>query len=254
VLVKIKKLLYLSHLKEPTWNLLEGLLAIKQIGLEEIILLSEGLPQGLQERSSEHGIHLKRDEGSGPLIPRMIETAHRERASLIVAHLQREKRRFFGGGTAWNLIKNTPFPLLIMHENTQAGTPSIKRLFDSVILATDWSDASGRAWLYMIGIKEIVGTIDIVYVLNERPTIGEIRQLKERVEEVRKICLAEDMDAESHIYAGKTADEIVLASKDYNATMIAMGYKPTGGLNEIFSRSSCCRVIEKSSVPVLIIP
>ncbi len=106
----------------------------------------------------------------------------------------------------------------------------------------------------MIGIKEIVETIDIVYVLYEKPTIGEIRRLKERVEEVRKICLAEDMDAESHIYAGKTADEIVLASKDYNATMIAMGYKPTGTLKEIFSGSSCYRVVEKSSVPVLIIP
>lgn len=254
MLVKIKKLLYVSHLKEPTWNILEGLLDIKKIGLEEVILLSEGLSQGLMERLSEHGINLKGDEGSGPLIPRILETANREHASLIVAHLNREKRKFFRGSTATNLIKNTPFPLLIIHENTQERSSSTKGLFDSVILATDWSDAARRAWLYIIGLKELVGVLDIVYVLNEKPTVREIRQIKDRVEEIRKICLEEKIDAESHIYAGKTPEEILLAAKDYNATLIAMGYGSKGIFKEIFFGSACYRVAEESSVPVLIIP
>ena len=243
MLVKIKKLLYVSHLKEPTWNILEGLLDIKKIGLEEIILLSEGLPQGLKERLSEHGINLKRDEGSGPLIPRILETANREHTSFIVAHLKREKRKFFGGGIARNLIRNTPFPLLI-----------IKGLFDSVILATDWSDAARRTWLFIIGLKEIIGVVDIVYVLNEKPTIREIRQLRDRVEEIRRICLEEKIDTESHIYAGKTPEEILLAAKDYDATLIAMGYGSKGIVRETFSGSACYRIVEESSVPVLIIP
>jgi len=254
VLVKIKKLLYVSHLKEPTWNILEGLLDIKTIGLEEIILLSEGLPQGLKERLSEHGINLKRDEGSGPLIPRILETANREHTSFIVAHLKREKRKFFGGGIARNLIRNTPFPLLIIHENGEARSSSIKGLFDSVILATDWSDAARRTWLFIIGLKEIIGVVDIVYVLNEKPTIREIRQLRDRVEEIRRICLEEKIDTESHIYAGKTPEEILLAAKDYDATLIAMGYGSKGIVRETFSGSACYRIVEESSVPVLIIP
>ena len=252
--MEIKKLLYITHLREPTYELLEGLTEIGKIGLKEIILFPKNPPKELTDRFSEHGIHLKGVDGSGPLIPWVFEVADKEQVSLIIAHSHGEKGDSFRGSAARRLIRNTPVPLLIIHEHGEEEGPSTRGLFNSVILATDWSDASGRAWLYMIGIKEIVGTIDIVYVLNEKPTIGEIRQLKERVEEVRKICLAEDMDAEYHIYAGKTADEIVLASKDYNATMIAMGYKPTGALKEIFSRSSCYRVIEKSSVPVLIIP
>jgi len=252
--MEIKKLLFITHPGEPTYELLEGLTEMGKIGLKEIILCPKNPPKGLTNRFSDHGIHLKGVDGSEPRIPWIFEVANKEHVSLIIAHSHGEKEGFFRGSAARRLVRNTPVPLLLIHENGDEESPSTRGLFNSVILATDWSDASRRAWLYMIGIKEIVGTIDIVYALSEKPTIGEIRQLKERVEEVRKICLAEEMDAESHIYAGKTADEIVLASKDYNATMIAMGYKPTGAMKEIFSRSSCYRVIEKSSVPVLIIP
>jgi nucleotide-binding universal stress UspA family protein len=252
--MEIKKLLYITPLREPNYEVLEGLTEMGRIGLKEIILLPATPPKELQDRFSDHGIGLKGVDGSGPLIPRIFEVVEKEHVSLIIAQSPWDKEGFFRGRDARRLMRHTPVPLLILREDGLEGGPSTRGLFNSVILATDWSDAAGRAWLYMIGIKEIVGTIDIVYVLNEKPTIGEIRQLKERVEEVRKICLAEQMDAESHIYAGKTADEIVLASKDYNATMIAMGYKPAGALKEIFVRSACSRVIEKSEVPVLIIP
>lgn len=252
--MEIKKLLYVTHLREPTYELLEGLTEMGKIGLKEIILFPKNPPKELADRLSDRGIHLKGVDGSGPLIPSIFEAANKEHVSLIIAHSHRDKEGLISGSTVRRLIRNTPVPLLIIHEDGNEGSPSTRGLFNSVILATDWSDASGRAWLYIIGIKEIVGIVDIVYVLHEKPTIGEIRHLKERVEEVRKICLEEEMDAESHIYAGKTADEIVLASKDYNATMIAMGYKPRGALKEIFSGSSCYGVVEKSSVPVLIIP
>ena len=253
-MIEIKKLLYATYLKEPTYSLFEGLLDIRKMGLEEIILLSESLSQELKERLAEHGINLKRIEGSGPFISRILETADREHASLIVAHLNREKKGFFRGHTARNLIKNTLSPLLLIPENGEGRSSSTKGLFDSVILAIDWSDSAQKALLYLIGLKEIVGVLDIVYVLNEKPTVKDIRQLRERVEEIRKICLEDKIDAESHIYAGKTAGEIILASKDYNVSFIAMGYQSKGIFKEMFSGSACYRVAEESSVPVLIIP
>ena len=252
--MEIKKLLYVTHLGEPAYEFIEALTEIGKIGLKEIILLPGNPPKELADRLSDHGIGLKGIEGSGPIVPRIFEVADKEHVSLIIAHSHRDKEGFISGRTARRLIRKTPVPLLIIREDGEQGNPCPRGLFNTVILATDWSDAAGRAWLYIIGIKELVGVVDIVYVLHEKPTIGEIRQLKERVEEVRKICLEEEMDAESHIYAGKTADEIVLASKDYNATMIAMGYKPRRTLKDIFSGSSCYGVVEKSSVPVLIIP
>jgi nucleotide-binding universal stress UspA family protein len=252
--VKIKKILYIPYLKEPTYDLLEGLLDIKKIGLEEIILLSESFPQRLKKKLSEHGINLKRDKGSGPLIPRILDSANKENASFIVAHLDREKRKMFKGSVVRNLIKNTRLPLLLIHENGEEGSFSTKGLFDNVILAINWSDSTQRALLYIIGVKALVGLIDAVFVLSEKPTVKDIRQLRDRVEEIRKICLEEKIDTESHIYAGKTPEEILLAAKDYKATLIVMGYGSKGIVKEITSGSSCYRVAEESPVPVLIIP
>jgi nucleotide-binding universal stress UspA family protein len=252
--MEIKKLLYATNLSEPTYDLFESLLDIKKTGLERIILLSEKAPEELRRRLSNEGVNLRTVEGSTPLPPRILETADREHASFIVAQLNREKRRLFRGGMVRDLIRNTRYPLLLVQENdTGRGSPT-RGLFDSVILATNWSDSANKAFLYIIGLKEIVGVLDIVYVMNEKPTVKDIRQLKERIEELRRICLEEEMDAESHIYAGRTAAEIVLASKDYGATLIVMGYNSKGPVQEILSGSACFRVAEESSVPVLIIP
>jgi nucleotide-binding universal stress UspA family protein len=252
--MEIKKLVYATDLREPTYDIFDSLLAIKKTGLERIILLSEKVPEELSGRLSDEGVNLRTVEGSTPVPPRILETADREHASLIVAQLNREKRRFFRCGAVRDLIRNTRYPLLLVQENATGGGSSTRGLFDSVILATNWSDSANKAFLYIIGLKEIVGVLDIVYVMNEKPTVKDIRQLKERIEELRKICLEEEIDAESHIYAGKTAAEIILASKDYGATLIVMGYNSKSPVQEIFSGSTCFRVAEESSVPVLIIP
>jgi len=252
--MEIKKLLYATNVSEPNHELFESLLAIKKTGLERIVLLSEKVPEELTRRLSDEGVDLRTVEASTPLPPRILETADQEHVSLIVAELNREKRRLFRGGMARNLIRNTRYPLLLIQENNAARGSSMRGLFDSVILATDWSDSANKAFLYIIGLKEIMGVLDIVYVMNEKPTVKDIRQLKERIEELRRICLEEQIDAESHIYAGKTAAEIVLASKDYDATLIVMGYNARGTVQEILSGSVCFRVAEESSVPVLIIP
>jgi len=252
--MEAKKILYATNLKEPTYDLLERFLDIKKVGLEEIIFLSKSLPQELKEKLSEHGINLKEVEASGPLISKILDTAKRENTSLIVANLKREKRKLFRGTTARNLIKNTPLPLLLVNENNKESSYSKKGIFDSVILATDWSDAAQRALNYIIGLKEIIGVLDIVNVLNKKLTVRDIRQLKDKLEEVRKICLKEKIDAEAHIYAGKTPKEILLAAKDYNATVIVMGSGPKSTIEEIFLKYPSYKVAEESSIPVLIIP
>jgi nucleotide-binding universal stress UspA family protein len=253
-MIEIKKLLCATYLKEPAYAIFEGLLDIRKLGLQEIILLSAGPSEELRKRVSENGVDLKVVEGSGPLSSRIIEEADREHPSLIVAHLNREKKRLLRGSTVRDLIRNTSSPLLLIPANGKEAPSSTRGLFDGVILATNWTDAAHKALLYVIGLKGLIGVLDIVYVLSEKPTVRDIRQLKERVEEIRNICREEEMDAESHFYAGKTAGEIILASKDYNATLIAMGYESKHSLEKIFSESTCYRVAEESPVPVLIIP
>jgi nucleotide-binding universal stress UspA family protein len=252
--MEIKKVISATNLKAPSYDIFEGLLGIKKIGLEEIILLSGSLPEELKERLSSHGIKLRKVEGSGKLVSRILDTAKRENTSLIVANLKREKKKLFRGTTVRDLIKNTPHPLLLVNENNKESSYSKKSIFDSVILATDWSAAAQRALNFIIGLKDIIGVLDIVNVLNKKLTVRDIRQLKDKLEEVRKICLKEKIDAEAHIYAGKTPKEILLAAKDYNATVIVMGSEPKSTIKEILLRYPSYKVAEDSPIPILIIP
>ena len=90
--MEVKKVLYATNLKEPTYNLFEGLLGIKKIGLEEIILLSCSPPDHLKEELSVNGISPKGIEAAGPFVSRILNSAKREDVSLIVANLKREER------------------------------------------------------------------------------------------------------------------------------------------------------------------
>jgi nucleotide-binding universal stress UspA family protein len=252
--MEVKKVLYATDFSEFPDDLCEALLDIRKLGLQELILLSVDLPKELQGRFSEYGVLHRVVGQSGPHTSEIFETARRENASLIVAHLKREKRKVLRRSRAEYLIRNTLVPLLLIQENGNIRGSRARPLFESVILATDWSDPAQKALFYVIGLKKILAVLDIVYVFNERPTVRDIRHLKERVEEIRKICLEEEIDAESHFYAGKTGEEIVLASREYNASLIAMGYQQKGILKEIFTGSACYRVAEQSPVPLLIIP
>ncbi len=252
--MQVKKVLFATNLKKPTYSLFEGLLGIKKIGLEEIILLSHSPPEDLKERLSEHGINLRGVEGSGSLVSRILDTAQREDVSLIVANLKREKGGFSRGSIAKSLIRNAHLPLLIAYEDgKETGCPK-KGIFDTVVLATDWSAPAQRALNFIMGLRDIIGVLDMVYVLNEKLTVRDIRELKVRLDHIRKTCWGGKIDAESHIYAGKTPEEILLAAKEYKATAIVMGTGPKGTIKEIFSGSASYGVVEKASVPVLIIP
>jgi nucleotide-binding universal stress UspA family protein len=252
--MEIKRVLFTTNLREPTYHICEGLLGIKKIGLEEIILFSNPPPDDLRKRLSQRGINLRGVEASGSLVSKILDTARREDISLVVANIKRERGGVLSGSTVRALIKNTHLPLLLTYENGKEGSYAEKGIFDSVVLATDWSGPAQRALDYIIALKAIIGVLDIVNVLNEKPTVKDIRQLKARIEEIRRICLREKIDAESHIYAGKTPEEILLAAKDYNATLIVMGTGCKGSLKDIFWGSASYRVAEEATVPVLIIP
>ncbi len=252
--MEIKRILYTTNLEKATHDPIELLLGMKGVGLKEVMLLSSDLPEGLKSKLAEEEINCKTIDKPGPFVNKILDLADKENASLIIASMKRVKNRLFKGSAEKDLIKNSHIPVLLIHENGGKYEHRKKGLFDNVILATHWSDSARRAWLYIVGLKKVLGAVDIVYVLNEKPTVKEIRQIKERIEEIRKICLEEKIDAESHIYAGKTPEEILLAAKEYNASLIIMGASSKNTIEKVFSRSVPLSVAEKAHVPVLIIP
>ncbi|NNL41666.1 MAG: universal stress protein, partial [Desulfobacterales bacterium] len=103
--------------------------------------------------------------------------------------------------------------------------------------------------------KKILGELEIVHVIKGKLTIKEMRELKDRLMKTRKICLDNKIDAESHIYAGKTAEEILTASRDYKTAMVVVGGRSgKKGLSKIFKKSSSWKVVCETGLPVLVVP
>ena len=81
-----------------------------------------------------------------------------------------------------------------------------------------------------------------------------MRELKEKLVQTRKKFLNEKIDAESHIYAGKTLEEILTAAKDYKATMVVIGGESEKkGIERLFKKGSSYKITNEATLPVLVV-
>jgi nucleotide-binding universal stress UspA family protein len=143
---------------------------------------------------------------------------------------------------------------MTLPEDAQASESGQKSVFSHVVFATDWSPASEKAMGYILNFKDIITELEIVHVIDKRLDVKDMRDLKEKLVQTRKIFLEKGIDAEPHIYAGRRPEEIMLAAKDYGATCIVMGTTGKSTLKDLLSRSCSYRVSEASVVPTLVVP
>ena len=255
--METRKLLYATDLKEKflSFNLLKGVLPVHKLDFNEITFLQtipfDSWLKGLSDFSIKSKIILD-DE----LLPKgILNTAKKEGASLIVVHLDREGGKKSKNSIIGQLIKNSSIPILFINNTKHEIKSDQKGIFASVVFATDWSYPSERALTFLLDIKKILGELEIVNVIKGKLTIKEMRELKHRLMKTRKICLGNKIDAESHIYAGKTSEEILTAARDYKAAMVVVGGESKKrGLSSYFKRSSSWKVACEADLPVLVVP
>ena len=106
----------------------------------------------------------------------------------------------------------------------------------------------------MLNYRSIIKELEIVHVIHKKPSVRDMRNLREKLSQTRKIFLDEGIDAEAHVYAGKPSEEIMLAAKDYHATIIVMATTGMWTLKDIILNSCSYRVAEASVLPTLIVP
>lgn len=247
------KLLYATNLEDQalSFSLIENILVLRRVGLEEMVFLQTTSFQGWLDNLSSLGIGSRILAEKALSLPWILSVARREDVSLIVTNLDKKTHNPPRSSLIKGLIKRSPVPIL----SIDSATAPAKGLFGHIVFATDWSPASEKALTYLLGFKEIMRELDIVYVIKGKLTVKDMRELKERLAQTRKMCLDEEIDAESHVYAGKTSEEIITASKDYRASLIVLGAvseKPT--YKKIFKESSSFKIAEEAEVPVLVIP
>ena len=252
----IKKILFVTNINEQalSFGQLKNILPMQRLGLEEILFLqtspSDVWTKGLSELKINSKVLVEKK-----LLPqKILSIANKEQVSLIVVDLDRKQGESLRASIIKKLIKGSNLPIIFINKTEHEILQEEKGLFSSVVFATDWSPASERAFEYLLDYKTILGDLDIVNVIHKKLTVKDLRELKERLGQMRKICLDEKIDAESHIYAGKTFDEIQTAAKDYRANIIAISGKTwKTNIKERFKQNLSHRIAEEISSSVFVI-
>ena len=255
--MEARKLLYATDLKDQSlsFSMLKGTLPLRELDFDAIAFLQtvpfDSWMKGLSDLNINSKIIL-----DDQLLPHgILKAAKNEGASLIVVNLERKEGKTSRSSIIRQLIKESPLPLIFINSANHKTEPDEKGLFAHIVFATNWSHTSEKALTFLLGFRKILGEMEIVNVIKGKLTIKEMRELKDRLAETRKICLDNKIDAESHIYAGKTSEEILTAAKDYKGTMIVIGGESEKkGLPRIFKKSFSWKVACEADLPVLVVP
>lgn len=252
--MQVGKLLYVTDFRQPSFSEVERLMDLRSLGLKEVVFLHASKAEGWERRLADYGIDSKTFMVEGPMVASILDTAHREAVSLIAASLNTDRRRLLRSSLTTDLLRASSLPVLILHEGAQASGSGEGGLFTHLVFATDWSGASEKAMGYLLKLKEGIKELEIIHVIDKKLSLRDMRNLKMKLTESRKIFLNHGIDAEGHIYAGKPSDEVMLAARDYDATCIVMGTTGKSSVRDLFSPSCSYRVAEESVVPTLVCP
>ncbi|MGP8320521.1 MAG: universal stress protein [Methanosarcinaceae archaeon] len=255
-----RKILYATDISKPSFRVLEELSGLSNIGFEELIFLCTmekeektatlELFEQWKEKLNSYGLKATIRIDHGNLSNGILNTRHEDGISFAIAHFNKNK----GGSIVKDLVKAANVPILIVDQDETALKVTSKGMFERVLFATDWSPESEKTLQFLFGFKELISEFDIVNVLHNKLTVRDLRQLMKKLRDLRKRCIEQGIDAEYHLYAGKTIDEIMLAAKDYNSTLIVMGTTPKQSFKDIFLGKPSCRIAKMAPVPTLLVP
>lgn len=241
-------MLYVTDLKEcdSPFGVLKGLAPLKEMRFERVVFALPPSREGWKEDHPDPEIPFTtrtiRDFSYGEI----TAAAQEEQVSCIVIDLDKDSHEV----TLRELAMRSPLPVLVISR-----ADSNENLLSHVIFATDWSPAAERAMEKVLALAECIYELDIIHVISEKLTVKDMRELKERLGHTRKICLNEGINAESHIYAGDVAPEIVTASQDYRGSVIIVGSDTRRSfMQRLFKKSTVYTLIKNAAVPVLFIP
>ena len=255
-----KNLLYVAN-PTPPKNEPALTQALLQLGFENTSYYIMGETARWEESLKQQGISGEFIVEKKPSLAAIMGKAQEVKASLIAVNLSSKGPGLSRQSVVKNLIRFTQVPILLLPEGP---FPSMEEassvssidggLFDHVIFATDWSPFSQNCFDTLIHLKENIKELEVVTVIDKKLSIRDMIGLKEMLGETRGQLKEHGIDAEGHIYAGKPSEEILLAVKDYEGSVIVMDASHRSALKTFFKGNCTYEVAEKADVPVMIIP
>jgi len=252
--MKTRKFLFATDIDKPTLAILEKILDMCKTGFDEIVVLHSTSATDWEERLRVCGIKGRIIVEKELSAPHIFSTAQEVGASIIAVSFNEWGRALLTSSIIKKLVKVCTLPILLINNTGEMSESGGKGLFEHVVFATDWSPASWKAFEYLLSFREYIKELEIVHVISKKLTVRDLRLLREKLTEIRSKALGAGIDTECHIYAGKIHEEIMLAAKDYDATMIVMGTTRKSTIREVFRGSPSYRMAEETSLPTLVVP
>jgi nucleotide-binding universal stress UspA family protein len=288
--MKIKKLLFVTKFEELGYDALNSLLGLRKAGLEHVIFLyviereKVAMQRGVGYQKSEQ-IRLKEaanirfidwaerlfEEGMevgvyiqvGSLAAEVVKAARREEADLVVIGRSHKGalEQFYAGSTVVELIRRLSIPVLV-YKPAPEGPCVIEKPFDRPLLATDWSPASFKAVEYLKELKGVAQEIRVVHVVDDKQISGASvmdaqktrKETKQKLDEICALFEAEGISARPHVYVGDPEQQIDVAARECEATLIVLGSSAKAAWVERFIGSTPREIAETSAFPTLLIP
>jgi len=223
-----------------------------------------------QEAISAEGIESKIRIEVGNPVPKLLRIAEEEKVDLIIAG--RKKRTVLGkvyvGSHTLELVRRSTVPVLVSKYMVRFEwegdliTRVNDRLFTAPLLATDWSEPSEKALGLVSSFKELADKVMVTHIIGVKISKGldksELNRIekesKERLEEYCDRLKKDGINAEPHLFSGRSAHEIVRVAREHKASMIVMGTTGKDRFKEFWLGSVSHRVTESSELPVLLVP
>jgi len=234
---------------------LEKISELRGAGVGEAVFYGVEPPDPWRETLGQASMTTRVMPSEGNDAVHILGAAKEAEASMVVI-LEEEslrERDAFPGPVLKDLVQDSPVPILVILENS--GDKTAKGLFSHVIYGTNWTEPAERALDLLLRLRDFIVEMEVIHVINEKLTVRDMRQIKEKLTGTRRRCLDQGIDAEAHYYAGDTAEEIVVSSRDYRGSVIVVG-----GITEkplvirLLQEEPVFGVLKRSPVPVLIVP
>jgi nucleotide-binding universal stress UspA family protein len=206
----------------------------------------------------------------GETVPKILSVARREEADLIVAGKKKigQMEKFFIGSDTHEILVRSPVPVLVnkyMVEYERDGerlTRINDRIFENPFVALDWSAHSERAFELLLSLRGAVTRAGLVHVIAAKELAGLDEKGFEAIKAKEKEKLAlyakrlesAGIKSETHLLAGDPAAELLMAAREFGASLIIMGTAGKGRLEEFFLGSVSHETAERSEIPVLLVP
>lgn len=290
MIMKTKKLLFVTKFEELGFDALKSLLGLRQAGLEHVVFVNVIERERVAMRrgtgyNKEEEIRLRETANIrfiqwaenlfelglevgvyivvGGLVAEVIKAAKKEESDLIVIGRSQKGvlQQLYAGSDVTELLHRTATPVLVykyMSENSFA----LDKPFDRPLLAVDWSPASLKAVDYLKGLAKIVREINVVHVASEKELTGssamdiqKTRKAKRhKLDAICDVFESEGIAARAQVYIGDPKHEIEKAARECQATIIVMGSSGKSGWVERWLGSTPRHIAEQSAYPTLLIP